>query len=341
MGEVQVDRGRGDCSRGDFEDVNDVCSETHFSLSLVGKLSTQKPFNVEAMKRTLLSIWRLRENVAIRMVTTNLFTFQFFCEDDKDRVLGGCLWSFDSKILLLKEIKGEDQPSDVTFSHSPFWIQLEDVPFRKRNLSFAYDLVEKIGSFLDFDNSDPLGWSEFMRVKVLVDITKPPRKGATIRTGPSSTAWIGFKYERLEKFCYFCGMIGNLERECQAPVTRKVKEGEKIVYHYGPWLTGFPTRRPRMSYAEREKERKWLERLHFTKPIPRRPSYNDPLVVKLDPPGVARKLLFSCPQPVSPRLAYEKHIADVLVPTPSFGSNGGVCGGMSTRDGSCSGSREK
>lgn len=73
-----------------FEDVSDSYLKDQISLSLVGKLLTVKPFNVEAMKRTLLSIRRLRENVVVRMVESNLFVFQFFSEQDKDRVLEGC-----------------------------------------------------------------------------------------------------------------------------------------------------------------------------------------------------------------------------------------------------------
>lgn len=105
---------------GDFEDVNDESMKAQVSLSLIGKILTGRPFNFEALKRTLTSIWRLREGVAVRTVDTNLFMFQFFCEEDKERVLGGRPWSFDHQIFLLQELKGDEQPSEVVFSHSPF-----------------------------------------------------------------------------------------------------------------------------------------------------------------------------------------------------------------------------
>lgn len=95
----------------DFDNSVDEESRIQISLTLVGKLLTSKPFNVEAMKRTLMAIWRLKENVSIRMVDTNLFIFHFFCGLDKDRVLDGCPWCFDNQILLLKEMQVDEQPS--------------------------------------------------------------------------------------------------------------------------------------------------------------------------------------------------------------------------------------
>lgn len=105
---------------GDFENEKDEEAKTQISLMLVGKLLTNRPFNIEAMKRTLTGIWRAKENIVIRMIESNLFAFQFFCEADKDRVIKGSPWFFDSKLLALKEILGDEQPSEVAFTHTSF-----------------------------------------------------------------------------------------------------------------------------------------------------------------------------------------------------------------------------
>lgn len=59
----------------DDHEENDV--ELKISLCLVGKLVTNKPFNVEAMQKTIQSIWRIREKIFVRTVDTNLFFFFF------------------------------------------------------------------------------------------------------------------------------------------------------------------------------------------------------------------------------------------------------------------------
>lgn len=278
---------------GDFEDEDDEDSKTQISLILMGKVLTNKPFNVEAMKRILTGLWRAKENIIIRMVESNLFVFQFFCENDKERVMEGSPWFFGKKLVVLKEIKGDEQPSEVVFTNTPFWVQLEDVPFNRRNMSVAYEVGEYMGGFLKYDDSDPLGWEAEMRIKVMLEIDKPLRRGVKISTGRTTSKWVGVKYERLEDFCFFCGKLDHVEKECQRPV--KNISDDDMVYQYGPYLRGSPKKRSRVSASEREKEKQLLSKLRGKK-ITRRPSYDDPLAVKLGPPSAARKLLFGTPK---------------------------------------------
>lgn len=261
-------------------------------LSLVGKLFTVKSFNAEAMKKTLVSFWSLKKNVVVRMVEINLFVFQFFCETDKIRVLNGCPWSFDGKILLLKELKGEEQPSEVNFTHSPFWVRLLDVPFGKQNVNFASTIGERLGGFLEFDDSDPVGWEVFTRVKVNLDIEKPLPRGIKVRVGKNCTKWVGFKYERLGDFCYYCGRIGHTDRDC--PHVAVSEEGQEMVYQYGPFMIASPIRRARRSFSVSEKEKRWMENLRSEK-TGQGTNSKDKELIRYGPSTVAKKVLFDSP----------------------------------------------
>lgn len=57
---------------GDQEE-NDI--ELKILLSSVAKLLTSKPFNVEAMQKTIQPIWRISEKISVRTVDTNLLCF--------------------------------------------------------------------------------------------------------------------------------------------------------------------------------------------------------------------------------------------------------------------------
>uniref|UniRef100_A0A803LYW0 DUF4283 domain-containing protein n=1 Tax=Chenopodium quinoa TaxID=63459 RepID=A0A803LYW0_CHEQI len=138
----------------DFEEPNDRVSKSRIDLSLVGKLLTKKPFNVEAMKRVLKN---LRS------------------------------WAFDNQILLLQELNGDEQPSEVSFQYSPFWIRLLDVPFSRRTMSFAKEIGDSFGCFLEFDDSDSLGWEKFMQIKDMIEVEKPLRRGMKIDVGGDNT----------------------------------------------------------------------------------------------------------------------------------------------------------
>lgn len=67
----------------------------------------------------------------------------------------------------------------------------------------------------------------FMRVRVLIDITKPLRRGVKVQLGDEGKiSWAYLQYERLPNFCYRCGKFGHVLRECSA-VTEVVHDGNE------------------------------------------------------------------------------------------------------------------
>uniref|UniRef100_A0A803MW97 DUF4283 domain-containing protein n=1 Tax=Chenopodium quinoa TaxID=63459 RepID=A0A803MW97_CHEQI len=68
----------------------------------------------------------------------------FFKKEDKEKIMEGRPWFFDGKLLLLGDIQGGEQPSEIEFFSSPMWIRLFDVPFNRRCASFMFDLGESL-----------------------------------------------------------------------------------------------------------------------------------------------------------------------------------------------------
>ncbi|KAL2925812.1 Highly reducing polyketide synthase [Bienertia sinuspersici] len=79
---------------------------------LEGKLLMDRTFNFEAMKRTLRSVWRLKDEVAVRMINSNLFVFQFLTIADKKKVMQGSPWFLDNQLLLLNKVNGDERISE-------------------------------------------------------------------------------------------------------------------------------------------------------------------------------------------------------------------------------------
>ncbi|KAL2929019.1 Heat shock 70 kDa protein cognate 5 [Bienertia sinuspersici] len=117
-----------------------------------------------------------------------------------------------------------------------------------------------MGGFIEFDEADPLGLKNFMRLKVLIDVKKPLRRGVKIVTKQNSTKWVDIKYERLGVFCYFYGRLGHVDRDC-AQFTEEEGLNKEVIYKYGPWLRAPPLKRSKMPKEECEKERKLMTKL--------------------------------------------------------------------------------
>ncbi|KAL2941942.1 SRSF protein kinase 1 [Bienertia sinuspersici] len=100
---------------------------------IIGNDQDEKEEDENAHKKIALMM-RLKGGVAIRMVETNLFTFQFFTHGDKEKVTNGRPW--------------EDQIAEGYFYTLTLLIQIYDLPFAKRNAQFAKMVGECMGDSL-------------------------------------------------------------------------------------------------------------------------------------------------------------------------------------------------
>jgi len=106
---------------------------------------------------------------------------------------------------------------------------------------------EKIGSYvglveeLDVYDGDT-GWGEYLRAKIVIDMTKPLVRGRMLHIQGQST-WVAFRYEKLSKFCFDCGIIKHDHQGCHKS-GNKLKARADEAQQYGPWLRfQYPTTR--------------------------------------------------------------------------------------------------
>ncbi|CAN0861606.1 hypothetical protein LINGRAHAP2_LOCUS8269 [Linum grandiflorum] len=54
-----------------------------------------------------------------------------------------------------------------------------------------------------------------MRIQVELDVRRPLKRGKTVRLHGYEKAKCTFWYERLQSFCYICGIMGHIEKYCE------------------------------------------------------------------------------------------------------------------------------
>ena len=98
------------------------------------------------------NIWRPSQGLVIIDLDHNLFAFQLLSPGDKDFMLKKGHWAFDGQLLLLKTLEPNEQPLKIEFNSAIFWI----LPMNMRNMKFAEHLGNKIGNYVDLDQTDLL-----------------------------------------------------------------------------------------------------------------------------------------------------------------------------------------
>ncbi|XP_028090831.1 uncharacterized protein LOC114291039 [Camellia sinensis] len=147
-------------------------------MCLVSKLLTRRPFNVDAMKSTLLSVWQPTKGMQVRVIGDNLFVFVFGHVVDKRRVLLNGPWTFDKHLLMLGEMDPNVQPFDIQLTSVHFWVHVCNLPLILMNKEVGQIVGNSVGQFLDMDFEDGgIAWGRTMRIRVAIDVRKPLRWG--------------------------------------------------------------------------------------------------------------------------------------------------------------------
>ncbi|KAM6549333.1 hypothetical protein CsatB_021009 [Cannabis sativa] len=89
------------------------------------------------------------------------------------------------------------------------------------------EIASHLGEFLEFHNK-----RTFMRIRVLWESSKPLEKGMNFESeiGKISMS-ISFRYERISKFCYYCGCLDHIDRNC-LDLMEKIEEGYNPPMNY-------------------------------------------------------------------------------------------------------------
>lgn len=124
----------------------------------------------------------------------------------------------------------------MSFERVAFWIRFFDIPLGFQNRFMARKLGNTLGTFIEVDyDKDSFCWGEHLRIKMLIDITKPLQRGILIKPGgDQESVWICIQYERLTDFYYCCGRIGHVMKDCRDLTLEKGKDAEN--FQFGGWL---------------------------------------------------------------------------------------------------------
>jgi hypothetical protein len=199
---------------------------------IVGKLVSERMVSLETFKTSLVRGWRLKGKYTFKILGENLFLIEFELDTDKVRVLKGRPWAFEGNLFLVEDFDGRTSPSEFTFDKASFWVRMSNLPLACMGREVGLKLRASIGTVKEVNtDKDGIGSGEFLRVKIMIDLHKPLSHGRMLKFEGKSTL-VGFKYERLPKFCFHCGVICHGVEGC----LKKTMMRNQEVVQFGPWL---------------------------------------------------------------------------------------------------------
>ena len=208
-------------------------------VGIVTRFLTRRPLNLEAIANTFSPLWRSKSGFKVRNIRDHVTLFSFESNTDVERILSSEPWSFDKHIMVLSRYDKENPTITSELNKVAFWVQVYDIPLRFRNKEIAEQICEMVGTILHPCEATDNEEGSFIRVRVLVDISKPVCRGRRISLDDGKAHWVSFKYKRLPNLCYWCGYLTHNDRDCEKWIDSEesLKPEEQ---QFGSWLRAPP-----------------------------------------------------------------------------------------------------
>lgn len=173
------------------------CCEKN-SLSLIGRLLNPDHQSISSLIMNMPHKWQKSERIRGIAHSNEKFQFIFRTEHDLIEILEKGAQTFNEWSIAIE--RWSETPPQDSLQFIPLWVQIRNISVNYYTKDAIMLLGELIGQVKEviFDPEKPQN-QEFVRVKVMFDVSKPLRKSKVINLPKGLTTNVWFYYERVQK----------------------------------------------------------------------------------------------------------------------------------------------
>ncbi|KAJ1427622.1 Zinc finger, CCHC-type [Sesbania bispinosa] len=186
--------------------------------TLVGRILWDKPLNKGAVKQMLIkACGEDAEELRIMDMGVNVFIFYFSDKKKARSIMEKGPWNVMGHLVSLQYWIPEASVYEINYDLVTFWVQMHGIPLEFMTTNNVTHIVGMIGEVKEVEDPKVEGvlLRSFMRVRVAVNVKKPLVTGFWVPRKDLPKTWVLVKYEKLQDFCYKCGVIGHDPKQCK------------------------------------------------------------------------------------------------------------------------------
>lgn len=138
-----------------------------------------------------------------------------------DQALASMPWMVGRYVVILQDYDEKLSVPEIIFDRMEVWVRILNLPLGWMNWTRGTRAMSLIINMVKMDvDVDGKASGAFLHARVAIEIDKPVRRGVLRICRMEETCWFQAQHEKLSYYCFACGVIGNLEMECQHCVTQ-------------------------------------------------------------------------------------------------------------------------
>ncbi|XP_039158435.1 uncharacterized protein LOC120288488 [Eucalyptus grandis] len=211
-------------------EILDECKRTIF-----GKLYSGGDINYQGFISTMTRAWKV-DSLNFAQRESDILSFTFESERDKNRILANSPWSFSSNLLILKPWEPNKLAQCYKFTSCEFWVQVHGLPIEWCSEEIVSLVAQQLGGVKEVKvEKRGVAFHKVGKARVDLELEKPLKPGTLFNLGEEKV-WLDFKYERLPRFYYSCGRVGHFTTNCKEIPYDVAKIEDRKNNMLGNWL---------------------------------------------------------------------------------------------------------
>lgn len=209
---------------------------------------------------TMRKAWGTQPETEISPLARNIYLVQFVSQKDMNHVMGRGIWLYRSDAVILQRVHGPSDLINPSVPNAEVWVQLHHILLETVSKEGILSLAGRIGPPLSEVTTVIQGNLKFYKVKILVSVDKKLVDRLKVEHPELGVLLIYLSYERLNRICRFCALIGHEHTNCPDkqrmerlrvdPRYRDKPEMKKLTKpRLGPWIND-PTVLPSKDQTE-------------------------------------------------------------------------------------------
>ncbi|KAI5344400.1 PREDICTED: At4g02000 [Prunus dulcis] len=123
------------------------------------------------------------------------------------RLLEGNPWFVKGHVFTLKQWPLYCSMDDIEANWAIFWVQAYGIPRNLCTMKNSRQLGEKVGSVMEVENFEDVGFRGFLRIRVDLDTSNSLLPDFFVPYPVMGGRKIHLKYKGIRDFCFICGKL--------------------------------------------------------------------------------------------------------------------------------------
>lgn len=163
---------------------------------------------------TMMKAWGSHSTTEITSLARNVFLIQFVNPQELTRVTARGLWTYRADAVVLRRVYGPSDLVNPTVDKMEVTAQFHKIPPHAISDAGLLKLVKNIGTPMSEVSHAFFAGNKYNKIKMLMPIDKPLQGTIPVDHPELGIFPIYVAYERLNRVCQFCAMVGHDMENC-------------------------------------------------------------------------------------------------------------------------------